>query len=368
MSGGAASETSSSFLKYEGPRFLRYQVAMSVLSSKPIEVSTGRPLKDFEVNLLRLVDRITTGTKLDVSPDATAFRLTPGVIAGGAISHPCPGSRGLGYWLEFLALLLAFGKTPSEVTLHGVTNHASDMGVDVFRTVTVPLVRKFGVECALRVVRRGCPPSTDGTVVFSMGNVRTLNAVEIVDRGKIKRVRGIAYGAHVSTDILNRAATASKGVLMKLIPDVYVVTDLASEKDAGKSPGYGICLVTESTTRNAVCAQELEGAAGGVPEDLGVQCACMLLDQVRHGGCVDQPQQALCSVLMALSPDVISRVRFGAVLLESTEYVVRVLLREHFGVGFVFKEEANPYDADMPGSLIATCIGCKLVNSSKRSA
>ena len=200
-----------------------------------------------------------------------------------------------------------------------------------------------------------------------MDNVRSLNPVEIIIRGKIKRVRGISYGNRVAPDLMNRAATAAKGVLLKLLPDVYVVTDGTSGKDGGVAPGYGVCLVTESTTKTATCSQELLGEAGSTPEDVGIAVAHLLLDQVRLGGCVDQQHQVICGFLMAMARDVPSRVRFGT-LTEPAEFVMRTLVKQHFGVAFVFEEECNPYDEILPPSVIATCIGCKLINAYKRSA
>eukprot|EP00759_Apiculatamorpha_spiralis_P011191 PhF_6_TR18615/c0_g1_i1/m.27206/K11108/RCL1; RNA 3'-terminal phosphate cyclase-like protein len=355
-------------LQYEGGRFFRYQLACSLLSTKPVTIQVGRRLTDYETNLLRFVDRISTGTQLEVSEDASTVTMRPGVIVGGTVSHPCAASRGVGYILELAALVLPFAKNPSEITLTGATNNDDDVGIDVFRTVTVPLLRRFGLECGIKMVRRGCGlKGSDGQVVFTIDNVRFLNAVEITDRGKIKRVRGIAFGNKVAPDLMNRCATSAKGVLLKLLPDVYVVTDGTSGKEGGAAPGYGVCLVTESTNKVATCSQEVLAPPGSTPEDVGKQCAFLLLDQVYLGGCVDQQHQMLCLFLMSIARDVPSKVRFGT-LTDSSQYVMNSLVRDHFGVAFVVKDEANPYDDSLPPSVIATCIGCKLINAYKRSS
>ena len=45
---------------------------------------------------------------------------------------------------------------PLSITLRGITNDPGDPGIDVFRTVTLPLLKRLGVEdgLELRVVKR----------------------------------------------------------------------------------------------------------------------------------------------------------------------------------------------------------------------
>lgn len=75
----------------------------------------------------------------------TSLRYKPGFIAGGGlgVEHDCPPSRAIGYFLEPLSLVALWGKKPLTAVLRGVTNDTTDCGVDVFRTVTFPLLRKL---------------------------------------------------------------------------------------------------------------------------------------------------------------------------------------------------------------------------------
>ena len=45
---------------------------------------------------------------------------------------------------------------PLSITLRGITNDQGDPGIDVFRTVTLPLLKRLGVDdgLELRVVKR----------------------------------------------------------------------------------------------------------------------------------------------------------------------------------------------------------------------
>lgn len=82
----------------------------------------------------------------------TTLRYKPGIIVGGGgLVHDCGTSRGIGYFIEPLLLLGFFAKRPIDITLRGVTNHPLDPSIDVVRSVTLPLLKKLGVEDGLEL-------------------------------------------------------------------------------------------------------------------------------------------------------------------------------------------------------------------------
>lgn len=59
----------------------------------------------------------------------TAILLKPGIISGGPITHECPLSRSIGYFLEPIIILAPFAKKPLQLTLHGITTDEKDLSV-----------------------------------------------------------------------------------------------------------------------------------------------------------------------------------------------------------------------------------------------
>lgn len=49
----------------------------------------------------------------------------------------------------------------------------------------------------LQIVRRGAPPTGRGEVILNIPTVRSLRTVHLTDPGRVKRVRGVAYGTKV---------------------------------------------------------------------------------------------------------------------------------------------------------------------------
>ncbi|OLY79071.1 putative RNA 3'-terminal phosphate cyclase-like protein, partial [Smittium mucronatum] len=150
--------------KFQGHNYFRQRIAMSILSGIPVRIDEIRSeldtpgLRDYEVSILQIAEKLTNGSVIDISYTGTTVLLKPGIINGGKISHECPVSRGLGYFLEFIVSLAPFSKTPVEAKLFGLTNNSIDISVDTFRTVTLPILKyyaKFETGLELQIVSRG---------------------------------------------------------------------------------------------------------------------------------------------------------------------------------------------------------------------
>ena len=86
-----------------------------------------------------------------IVPEGTSVLVKPGVIAGGSITHDCPLSRSVGYFLEPLIMIAPFAKKPLNLTLRGITTDDRDLSVDLIRTVTLPHLQLFGIEEGLEL-------------------------------------------------------------------------------------------------------------------------------------------------------------------------------------------------------------------------
>jgi RNA 3'-terminal phosphate cyclase-like protein len=90
---------------------------------------------------------------IEISYTGTVIAFKPGFIAGSpsaivdAHKHDCPLSKPIGYFLEPLLLLAAFGKAPTNLILSGITGGSDfDPSVDLLRVGLLPVLKRFGVE------------------------------------------------------------------------------------------------------------------------------------------------------------------------------------------------------------------------------
>ncbi|XP_037072764.1 RNA 3'-terminal phosphate cyclase-like protein [Pollicipes pollicipes] len=372
----------SSALSYEGCKNFRMRIVLSTLSGKVVKIRKFRGRNDdpgvdeSEASFLRLMDKLTNGTRIEVNETGTSVTYVPGLLAGGQLEHHCSKKRGVGYYLEPVLMLAPFCKKPLHLTLHGVTNSEVDPSVDQLKHSCLPVLRCYLLladeQLQLKIVRRGMAPGGGGQVLFSCPVQRTLRATQWLDAGKVKRIRGVAHAARVSPAMAGRMVDAAKAVLLRLLPDVYIYTDHYKGDAAGKSPGFGISLVAETTTGCTLTSDVTSRPQGSdgppsVPEALGTEAAERLLDEIYRGGCVDSLAQSTMLLYMCLGQKDISKVKLGQLTPYTIEFLrhVRDAFLTTFRIENVLPTEEEE-DLKLGGEkLTLTCLGAGFSNLSK---
>lgn len=365
------------YKQFKGCAFFRQRIICSTLSGIPIEITDIRVnekkqgLKgnfqilnyflDYEGGFLRLMESMTKGTTIQINEKGTSLKYKPGILLGTKdLKHECCTSRGIGYFLEGVVSIAPFCKQPISITMTGVTNHPKDLSVDSFRNVTLHLMQKFGLEepPTINILKRGCHPLGGGEIIFQCPVVKKLRAVQILDEGMIKRVRGIAYSTRVSPSLPNRIVESSRGLLNKFIPDVWIFTDHYTGKKSGLSPGFGLFLQAETDTDIRLSVEYI-GKPGESPEDLGNFVSKLLCQEIQKGGCIDSNNQWLVLMYMALCPEDVSKVRLGKL----SEYGIQLMrhLDEFFGVRFKIVPD---YETS---TVVLSCVGSGFKNLNKKT-
>ncbi|WJX48033.1 hypothetical protein P8452_34649 [Trifolium repens] len=364
-----------SYKKLKGSQSFRQRLLLSALSSTPIiieDIRSGKTkpgLRKYEYSLLRLFETVCDGYRVDINETGTGLKYKPGTIMGGRINQPydCGVSRSIGYFLEPLIVLCLFAKEPLTITLKGVTNHSKDPSVDTFKSAAFHILKRFGVDfeaSSLKIESRGLPPNGGGEVILSLPIVQSLTAVNWIDEGFVKKIRGVTFSTKVSSQFESSMIRAARGIINPLISDVHIFTDHRSGPPAGKSPGYGISLVAETTSGSYISVDT--AASHGMheetsdtgddekkdlmpPEDIGEGIANVLLGEIAQSGVVDSTYQGLLFLLCALCPQDVSKVRIGKL----SKYGIETLrsIRDFLDVKFVSKPDPDTQ------SVILKCIG-----------
>lgn len=355
-------------LRFRGSNCFRQRVILALLTGKTIIVEDIRPdgegLKEYETNLLQLVEKFTSGTKIQVSDNRV--QLNPGTIIGGEFSHSCHLDRSISYYLEILLSLAPFGKRPLHATLNGVTNDQIDPNVDALKASALPILKRFigdveGTKLDIKINARGFKPEGGGQILFTCPMVRQLQPIQLTEIGKVKRIRGVAVAARVSPQMSNRMIDTSKGMLLQFLPDVYIYSDHNKGKSSGLSPGFSISLSAETTdgcvyTSSSVSNSKGSGEGPSIPEDTAKEATYQLFEELHKGGCVDSICQSLVLTLMAFNQRDVSKVRLGPL----TIYTIHFLrhLKEFCGMTFQLDSTHHP-------EVIATCQGIGYKNLSR---
>lgn len=416
----ARSKISKSFKHDDGCRLFRLRLTASLLSHTPILIRNIRAesidapgLRPHEVSYLRLLDRITNGTQIEINATGTQLRFVPGILVGGDIEHECPttenrnnmntaekgssdkDARSVGWYLEGLLPIAPFCKSPLTLTLMGITDGLtrSDPSPDYLSSSVLPLMQRFGVGAddndyplSIRVMKRGAAPLGGGVTRMYCPVVKEILPIDLTNVGKFKRIRGSVVSCKIPPSSAKRAAHAAKGLLHRLLPDVWIHTDCHSSRGrkkadysmspkhnsassfaspgCGPSPGLAMCLTAQTTEGMVLCAEtslDVTSDARGrmLPEDLGHKAAALLLDEVRQGGCIDRGAQGIAFLLMCLGPEDATRIRVGTL----TQYSVETLrlIKQAFGVEFKVTADEET------GSILLSCLGSGYRNMAKAS-
>ncbi|XP_072904437.1 RNA 3'-terminal phosphate cyclase-like protein isoform X2 [Hemitrygon akajei] len=366
---------SSRTLRWEGARFLRLRLTLATLSGRSVRIAAIRSqemepgLRDFEASFIRLMDKVTNGSRIEINETGTTLYYQPGLLHGGTVEHDCHPQRSIGYYLEALLCLAPFCKRPLKAILKGVTNDQTDPSVDTLKATALPLMKRFGIDgegFELKVVRRGMPPGGGGEIFFSCPVRRFLKPIQLTDPGKIKRIRGVAYSVRVSPQMANRIVDSARSILNKFIPDIYIYTDHMKGANSGKSPGFGLSLVAETTNGTVLSAELVSNPSGQgspvLPEDLGKNCAKLLLEEIYRGGCVGSINQSLALLYMTLGQQDVSKLQIGPLSPYTIEFLRH--LKSFFQI--MFKIETQPMEERKGGEkVLMTCMGVGFSNISK---
>ncbi|XP_011303786.1 probable RNA 3'-terminal phosphate cyclase-like protein [Fopius arisanus] len=369
----------SNVLSYEGCNYLKYRLLLSTLSGKPVRIEDIRTnhddpgLKEYEVSLIRLLDRLTNGTRVELNETGTSLFYSPGLLVGGELEHECSLQRGIGYYLEAVMALAPFCKKPVEIKLRGITNNSLDPSVDRIKTAGLSVLKRFVIgeqDVELVIKKRGAAPLGGGEVLFKCPIKQSLKTVQFQNSGMVKRIRGLACSIRVSPAIANRMVESAKGVLLNFLPDIYIHTDHCRGGTGGKSPGFGITITAETTNgvffSGEACSPLMTtGSLPCVPEDIGTEAAHKLLDEIYRNGCVDSPFQSMTALFMALGKKDVSKVLVGPL----TPTMIQFLrdLKDFFGVVFKLEPAKDEEDDEITlEQVLLTCVGIGYTNLSKK--
>lgn len=370
-------EKKNNVLTYEGCNYLRYRLLLSTLSGKPVRITNIRVkdddpgVKEYEVSFIRLLDKITNGSRIELNETGTNLYYNPGLLYGGELEHDCSVQRGIGYYLEGIMILAPFCKKAVDIKLRGITNNTIDPSVDRLKACAVPILKRFlsgDNEVIFTINKRGAAPLGGGEIKFKCPPSRNLRSIQLQDSGMVKRIRGTACSIRVSPAIANRIVESAKGVLLNFLPDVYIHTDHCKGASSGKSPGFGVTLSAETTTDvifggEAFSPLMTAASLPCVPEDIGKEAAMKLVDEIYRNGCVDSTFQAMTAMFMALGRKDISKVVTGPLSPAMIQFLRD--LKDFFGI--VFKIEPLKEEDEILEQVVLTCIGVGYTNINKRT-
>lgn len=87
-------------LTFKGSNHLKQKLILATISGKAIKITDIRKdcggIQEYEISLVRLIDKITNGTRIKLHPSGNELEFTPGILHGGKIEHQCCVDKSIG--------------------------------------------------------------------------------------------------------------------------------------------------------------------------------------------------------------------------------------------------------------------------------
>jgi RNA 3'-phosphate cyclase len=264
-----------------GGQILRTALALSALVGEPVRIENirvNRPKPGLSFQHLKATQALCemTGGRADgLSVGSTTVEFHPGRLRPGEYIFDIGTAGSVTLLLQALLLPSAF--TGSTLTLKGGTDVRWSPPVDYLKEVFLPAVGQMGIDVRLEVPSRGFYPRGGGEVVVRFPKTGTLRGLQLVEKGKLLRIQGIAYSSNLPGHVVERMAESALETLGR---------DAVIEKETSRGPSAGAGIVLWAVYKNTVMGASALGERGVPAEVVGKQAAEGLLAEM-EGGAVD---------------------------------------------------------------------------------
>lgn len=269
---------------------LRTSIALSALTLRPLKITNirkNRPNPGLQAQHLMGVEisgEFTNAKIKGLELQSTELEFIPEShnIRNKKIDIGTSGSISL--LLQTLTPLLIFADDEVILDIIGGTAGLGAPTIQYMQHVTFPILNKFGIPLPeIEVVKEGFYPKGQGEVKIKFKPVKKLDPVKILERGKIKSIKGISVVGSLPEDIAKRQAHAVKKILVENnFPDAQVEKKIVDTA----SPGTSITLWSEC--ENSVIGSDNIGEKGKPAEKVGQEAVMELMKSLESNAVVDK--------------------------------------------------------------------------------
>lgn len=279
-----------------GGQILRYALALSALTLRPIEVFNIRVKRSnpgLRPQHLTAVKSLATLTDADVSGaevGSTVLRFKPKKRLHGSFTFDVGTAGSTSLVIQAILPVLLMSEHPSHVVIKGGTNVPLSPAIDYMIHVFKHNLKLFGAEIEIELVKRGHYPRGGGIVELYVNPMKQpLKPVEIVSRGKPSRTKIVSHAVRLPHHVAKRQADSAARILERLAglsAEVEVET-YPPEKDPHLGPGSGILVYVECSSGTRLGGDAV-GEKGKPAEAVGEEAARKLVEDFETGMAFDR--------------------------------------------------------------------------------
>lgn len=234
-----------------GGQVLRYSLALSALTLRPVRVYNIRAKRDNpglrpqHLTALKALGELTKAHIEGARIGSTEVYFEPQKRAGGELTLDAGTAGSISLMIQAILPVLLFSERDSTIRLIGGTDVEWSPPIDYMRFVFAHNLALMGAKVEIKLERRGHYPRGGGVVLLRVERLREgLEPIHVVESGGLEEIRGVSHAVRLPRHVAERQALAAKRVIAEklgITPEIELeYYDPAADRHLG--PGSGIVL------------------------------------------------------------------------------------------------------------------------------
>jgi RNA 3'-terminal phosphate cyclase (ATP) len=272
-----------------GGQILRSALALSAILGKPFTIHHVRSkrknpgLQAQHLEAVKAIAQITEAQTEGVQFGSQKITFNPQKILPGEYHFEVRTAGSVTLLLQAVLLPLCFSKGISTVTLIGGTHVPWSPTFHYLSEVLLATLQRMGVSAEATIEKWGFYPKGGGRIQLTINPLHVLRPISLVDRGSLKRFRGISAISNLPRHVADRQKEqALKRIQRELKTDgeITVLYDVPSN-----GPGSFLFMLVEY--ENVIAGFSSIGVRGKPAEKVADEAVDSLKDYIESDGCID---------------------------------------------------------------------------------
>lgn len=310
-----------------GGQVLRTSLALSVITGKElriVNIRAGRKKPGLRPQHLKSVEAaaMISGATMD-GPKIGSSQITflPGDVKPGNFHFDIGTAGATSLVLQTIFLPLVMAQRKSTVTVTGGTHVPWSPCFHFLDWQWLNFLRKMSLDAEFRLEQAGFYPQGGGKIKATISPGEQFKPLNIVERGKLKQIRGISAVANLPRDIAKR----QRQRVVSRLGSKYPLNDIRNVQLPSRFKGTVMLLLAEF--EHSQCCYFSLGAPGKRAEFVADEAIDALEEFMVSDGAIDQylADQLLLPLAFASSPSTLRTSKVTQHLLTNAEIIRKFL-------------------------------------------
>jgi len=264
-----------------GGQVLRTSVAMSAVTGKEFRIEKIRAkrknpgIMPQHLNAITSVARLCNAEVKGLKVGSMELEFYPREIRGGKLNLNIGTAGSITLVLQALMIPSIFADKDVKVTITGGTDVRWSPPIDYLRFVTLPILKKFGYNAKIKLIKRGYYPAGGGKVKAVIEPIKRMDRIELMNRGRLIAVKGISH-CHLDLEkarVARRQARSARPLLYNKLSNMGFNRDIEIKQEYSGALSYGSGITLWIETENSRLGADSLGEKGKKAELVGKEAA-----------------------------------------------------------------------------------------------